>query len=422
MAEIAVLLSLAYLLGLFALSRRRRAEVLPAPANLQFAFVIPCLNEQAVIARTLDNLVPLLSGDDIVLVVDDASDDATPDIVRSYGSPRVHLLRRELPHARQGKGDALNAGIAHLAASGLASARSPHEVVVAVFDADGRIAPEALGAVAGYFRDPKLGAVQIGVEMRNASTNLLARLQDMEFSVFTEVFQRGRMQLGSVGLGGNGQFVRFAALQSLGAAPWSNCLTEDLDLGLRLLLKGWRNSYCPTVSVDQQAVTDVRRWLRQRARWFQGHLQCWSLIPQILRSSLKARAASDIIWYLTLPVAVLLVPVAMLPLTIALVLATIAAPGQVLSVFLSDHGMPLIFAYLLCFGPAYPYAYVYWMRGRMSFGRALLLAHAFELYSHLWLISGWWAVVRIARRKGGWAKTDRVAEPAGAQPAPEPAV
>jgi 1,2-diacylglycerol 3-beta-glucosyltransferase len=409
MAEIAVFLSLAYLLCLFTLSRRRRAEILPAPENLQFAFVIPCLNEEAVIARTLDNLVPLLSGDDIVLVIDDGSDDSTPDLVRSYDSPRVHLLRRELPDARQGKGEALNAAIAHLATSGLLT-RSTRDVVIAVFDADGRIAPEALGAVSGYFRDPKTGAVQIGVEMRNASTNLLARLQDMEFSVFTEVFQRGRTQIGSVGLGGNGQFVRLAALESLGDAPWSRCLTEDLDLGLRLLLKGWRNMYCPTVCVDQQAVTEVRRWLRQRARWFQGHLQCWRLIPQVLRSSLKARAASDIIWYLTLPVAVLLIPVAVLPLTVAFVLTAIAAPGQVVALLLADHGMPLVLAYLLCFGTAYPYAYVYWMRGRMGFVRALLLAHLFELYSHLWLISGWWAVVRIARRKGGWAKTDRLAE------------
>jgi 1,2-diacylglycerol 3-beta-glucosyltransferase len=409
MAEIAVFLSLAYLLGLFTLSRRRRAEILPAPENLQFAFVIPCLNEEAVIARTLDNLVPLLSGDDIVLVIDDGSDDSTPDLVRSYDSPRVHLLRRELPDARQGKGEALNAAIAHLATSGLLT-RSTRDVVIAVFDADGRIAPEALGAVSGYFRDPKTGAVQIGVEMRNASTNLLARLQDMEFSVFTEVFQRGRTQIGSVGLGGNGQFVRLAALESLGDAPWSQCLTEDLDLGLRLLLKGWRNMYCPTVCVDQQAVTDVRRWLRQRARWFQGHLQCWGLILPVLRSSLKARAASDIVWYLTLPVAVLLIPVAVLPLTIAFVMTAIAAPGQVISLLLADHGMPLVIAYLLCFGPAYPYAYVYWMRGRMGFVRALVLAHLFELYSHLWLISGWWAVFRMARRKSGWAKTDRVAE------------
>jgi cellulose synthase/poly-beta-1,6-N-acetylglucosamine synthase-like glycosyltransferase len=418
MAEIVVIVTLSYFAVLFVLSRRQRPVVLPAPADLMFAFVIPCLNEERVLEATLDNLVPLLRGDDIVLVVDDGSDDRTRDIVQEYESPRVHLLRRELPNARHGKGDALNAAIRHLHASDLLGGRPHDEVVVAVFDADGRLAPEAIDAVSGYFRDPRMGAVQIGVVMRNAQSNLLARLQDMEFTVFTEIFQRARQLIGSVGLGGNGQFVRLSALDSLGEAPWTDCLTEDLDLGVRLLLGGWRNNYCPTVCVDQQAVTELPRWIRQRTRWFQGHLQCWRLIPAILHSSLRGRPASDIIWYLTLPVAVLLIPVAVLPLTFALLLAFIAAPGQVISLLTANHGMPLILAYVLCFGQAYPYAFVYWLRGRMGLGRAILLAHAFEMYSHLWLIAGWLAMFRVLRRKRGWDKTARVVEPVPAAEAP----
>ena len=63
---------------------------------------------------------------------------------------------------------------------------------------------------------------------------------------FTEIFQRGRQRVGSVGLGGNGQFTRLTALQSLATAPWTDCLTEDLDLGIRLLCRGWVNDFCPT--------------------------------------------------------------------------------------------------------------------------------------------------------------------------------
>lgn len=410
MITLAVLITLGYMLVLFALSRRQRAADLPAPAAIQYAFVVPCLNEEQVIGATLDSLVPLLTGDDLVLVIDDGSDDRTPEIVLAHPSARVHLLRRELPHARLGKGSALNHAIRHLAASGLLGERSADDVVIAVFDADGRISPEAMSAVAGHFRDPRLGAVQIGVTMRNATTNLLARLQDMEFVVFTEIFQRARQQIGSVGLGGNGQFVRLSALESLGEDPWSDCLTEDLDLGLRLLLRGWRNSYCPTVAVDQQAVTELRRWLRQRARWFQGHLQCWRLIPAVLRSHLPGKASSDVVWYLLLPVLVLLLPAAILPLWIAFVALLIAEPGRAVGLLLHDHGLPIALAYLLCFGPSYPYAFVYWLRGRMGLGRAVLLAHAFELYSHLWLISGWWAIGRMVRGKRGWEKTARVAE------------
>ncbi len=115
--------------------------------------------------------------------------------------------------------------------------------------------------------------------MYNAKEKLLARMQDFEFVTFTEIFQRARQHIGSVGLGGNGQFNRLSALQSLGLAPWTHCLTEDLDLGIQLLTRGWQNCYCPTTHVSQQAVVELRRLVRQRARWFQGNLQCWRAHP-----------------------------------------------------------------------------------------------------------------------------------------------
>ena len=410
MAEIAVILSLLYVLHLFALSRRRRPDLLPAPDDLLFAFVIPCLNERAVIGGTLESLLAL--GDEhVVLVVDDASDDGTGDVVRGFDPRRVRVLRRELPHARLGKGDALNDAIRYLRSSDLLQGRPHDRVIVSVFDADGRIPPDALSAVGSYFRDPRSGAVQIGVEMRNASTNLLARLQDMEFTVFTEIFQRARARIGSVGLGGNGQFVRLTALESLGDEPWTDCLTEDLDLGVRMLVGGWKNHYCPTAAVNQQAVTSVRRWLRQRARWFQGHLQCWRLLPLVLRSALPMRSVMDMVWYLTLPVAVLLTPIAGLPLVAAFLMLLAMSPADAFHVLAANHGLPLLAIYVLSFGQSYLCAYVYWMRGRVSLGKAILLAHAFEGYSHLWLIAGWWALWNVVRRKRGWAKTARVAEP-----------
>lgn len=410
MAEIAVILTLLYVVHLFALSRRRRPELLPAPDGLLFAFVIPCLNEEAVIGSTLESLLAL--GDDhVVLVVDDGSDDRTGDIVRGYDPRRVQVLRRELPYARCGKGHALNAAFQYLKSSALIDGYTHDRVIVSVFDADGRIGPETLDGVGSYFRDPQSGAVQIGVEMRNAGTNLLARLQDMEFTVFTEIFQRARARLGSVGLGGNGQFVRLTALESLGEEPWTECLTEDLDLGVRMIVQGWKNHYCPTVAVNQQAVTSVRRWLRQRARWFQGHLQCMRLLPLIIRSPLRLKSMTDMVWYLTLPIAVLLTPIAGLPVLVAMVALFAFDPTAVGHILLAHHGLTLLTIYVLSFGQSYLCAYVYWMRGRVSPLRAIVLAHAFEVYSHLWLVAGWWALWNVMRRKSGWAKTDRVAEP-----------
>src|SRR5579872_3557851 len=174
--SIAIYLSLSYTFALFLASRRRRPPSLPAPTDLLFVFVLPCLNEELVIKRSLERLLSV-AGNFAVLVIDDGSDDATADIVLSAGDERVHLLRRVLPNARDGKGRALNCAYRYLMDSDVLGGRSHDDVVLAVIDADGRVALNALTEVAPYFRDPKVGGVQIGVRMFNARATLLARIQ-----------------------------------------------------------------------------------------------------------------------------------------------------------------------------------------------------------------------------------------------------
>ena len=250
------------------------APVAAGPAAAQgekfYVFLMPCLNEELVIARSLQRLLSMPADDFAVMVIDDGSDDGTAAAVTGVADERVWLLSRKLPNARQGKGEALNDAIAQLVSSDRLAGRDPGSVIIAVVDADGHLDPHALADVTEFFADPAVGAVQIGVRINNRDRSMLARMQDMEFVIYTEVFQRGRRHLGSVGLGGNGQFVRLSALRSLGLAPWTRSLTEDLDLGVRLAAAGWRNEYCRTAAVHQQGVVEVKRLIRQRARWSRG--------------------------------------------------------------------------------------------------------------------------------------------------------
>jgi len=409
--SIVIYFSFSYTVALFVVSRRRRPpHRLPAPTNLLFVFVVPCLNEEMVIGQSLKRLLSI-QGNFVVLVVDDGSEDATADVVRSVEDERVYLLRRVLPDARDGKGGALNYAYQYLMNSEVLDGRCLGDVVLVIVDADGLLDLNALTEVAPYFGDPGVGGVQIGVRMFNARSTLLARMQDFEFISYNEIFQQGRQRLGSVGLGGNGQFTRLSALRSLGDKPWSNFLTEDLDLGIRLLVNGWHNSFCPTTFVSQQALTGIRPFVRQRTRWFQGHLQTWRRIPLVLRSGLPARTMLDLIYLLLQPG--LLLAISLLPLVIISIFLTLLAsePSALFHALASHWGISVAFFFLLTFGLAPFYAFAYWLHERsMSFPRAFFYACIFVMYGYTWFIAGWRAVGRIVMGRSSWAKTARLPE------------
>jgi cellulose synthase/poly-beta-1,6-N-acetylglucosamine synthase-like glycosyltransferase len=405
-----ILVALGYMLAIFMASRHRRPKPLPSTPGLFFIFVLPCLNEELVIQPSVDRLLAIPASNFAVLVVDDDSDDATAEIVRRYDPGRVWLLRRTRPNARRGKGAALNAAYRYIRDYGVLREDQAKDIVLVVVDADGRMASNALFEVAPYFADPLVGAVQIAVRMYNARENLLARMQDMEFVAYTEIFQRGRQRLGSVALGGNGQFTRLTALDSLGGDPWTDCLTEDLELGLRLRLAGWRNAFCPTAWVAQQAVTETWRLIRQRSRWFQGNLQCWKMLIPIIRSNMPLRTTLDLVIVLNGSVLILLTSFMLLSFATsatALALRIGPDPSPLLTVWLA---IDAVAWYVLAFAPAIFYGFVYWLREpKLSLPRSIALGHIYSLYAYLWFLAGWLAVWRALRRRRGWLKTSRTA-------------
>lgn len=417
LAVVLVGVSVLYSLTMLVLSRRTPRQerparptpggVDPARAVSDVVFVIPCLNEERVLRGSLDRLVSLEHPRLHVLVVDDGSDDGTAEIAASYPDARVHLLRRRAPEARQGKGEALNAAIRHIRSGAVARGTVSDDVVVCVVDADGRLEPHVLDEVLPLFADQQLGAVQIGVRINNRDTNLLARMQDVEFVLYTEVFQRGRRHLGSVCLGGNGQFVRLSALYGLGPSPWSRSLSEDLDLGVRLLLDGWSTEFNHRTAVHQQGLVDVSRWIRQRARWFQGHLQSWTLVPWVLRNLAGTRRV-DLLYHLTSPF--LLLVTSFLSLAFFFWILAVGLDVALGSAVFSPWWLS---AYLIAFGPALLFGVVYWRNEREHGQRlwhAVLLMHLYVAYALLWYAAGWRATVRSLTGRTSWAKTDRTAD------------
>jgi 1,2-diacylglycerol 3-beta-glucosyltransferase len=417
MAAVSLYYAVLFVLSLHVLRRRDRRETLRPPV----ALIMPAHDEEAVIADTLDSLVRLEYDHYVVIVVNDGSKDATGDRARAFeASGRVLVVDRPMEVAGQGKGAVLNEGYRVL--NRMLEERHPlvegfgEDVVVGIVDADGLLEPRALGEIARLFADPRVGGVQMGVIIGNTPDGLIERCQDLEFVGFSHLAQAARDRIGSVGLGGNGQFTRLSALRSLGRPPWTDCLTEDLDLGLNLTQLGWKIRFCRTTSVTQQGVRTIRAWLRQRTRWAQGHYQCWHHVPKLLAArKVGLPARLDLSLYLLFVAFVMFVAANL----------AIAAAGATGWIYVNNE--------FLSFLPAGPPRNITMMVIGLSPVVILLARYqqhsphplrwwelpaygaAFAVYVYLWAFASLLAWFRLVGGRVGWTKTKRVSQEAAAR-------
>ncbi|GGJ79866.1 N-acetyl-glucosamine transferase [Pilimelia anulata] len=380
----------------------------------QFWIVVPALNEEVVVANTVNAALRLRGPVDTlvrVLVIDDGSDDRTPEILGAIDHPRLTVLRRDLPEARQGKGEALNAAYRLIAAKAIEEGVDPQKVVLGIIDGDGQGSPNLLIEVSRRMRDPKVGAVQCQVRIRNRG-KLLGAVQDLEFGAVVNAFQRVRDSLDTVGLGGNGQFTRLGALLALGDAPWSACLVEDLELGLRMHLSGLSIRYTPRASVTQQAVVDVRRLTRQRTRWAQGNIQCARYLLKLVTSTtIRPRSLAEMLHYLLSPWANAILTAILAGMTVAGVAALAAGhPIPYLPTWWDLGEMSGVWLAATLF-PGFVWTIVHRRRlGDESIGRLFTAALAYPAFLILGLVATYRAVFRHLAGRQTWAKTERLTE------------
>lgn len=259
--------SLLFFLGhrYYRLARRAKpGESSTAIDNLPAVSVlVPCHNEERVIAATLGSLLELdYPADKLeIVVINDGSTDRTAEIAGSFADPRVRVIDVLPDLAARGKASALNFG--------LRCARHP---ILAVYDADNT--PEA-GAIRPLVeelaRDPSLGAAIGFYRAVNRRRNLLTRFLNIEGISFQWILQAGRwMLLRLTTLPGTNYVIRRSLVESLGG--WDEmALTEDAELTLRIYRAGFRVKFVPSSVTWEQEPQTLRVWFRQRNRWVRGH-------------------------------------------------------------------------------------------------------------------------------------------------------
>jgi 1,2-diacylglycerol 3-beta-glucosyltransferase len=409
--------SLAALIGRAA-GQRRRMRRAPdsreASGEDQFlwVFMVPALNEEVTIADAVGRLLEVEVTNRAILVINDGSDDNTGEVLAQMSAPGLTVLTRTPPNARQGKSEALNDAWRYLhkvvLGPGPYEGWPPERVIVTIVDADGRLDRKAW-RVAPTFTQRRIGGVQSLVRIYNRDSFLTVS-QDLEFAIFGSIFQLGRMGWGTANMGGNGQFNRLAALDSVAVedaegrvGPWkAGRLTEDQDIGLRLIHKGWRGAQSTSVTIDQQGLHSLRQLYRQRTRWAQGAWQVLDLIPQSLANrKLRFSVRLEQFWYLLTPIVQAWVGLTVALSVIFLFTETVRVEWTLFIVVLF---------YLFSAGPGI--VGVLFSRRRTGIGpfvMNVLLAHLYLFYSWLIYPVVYRALLRQLMRRRSWAKTSREA-------------
>jgi 1,2-diacylglycerol 3-beta-glucosyltransferase len=241
-------------------------------------------NEEAVIGALVEQLCTVNYPADRteVWIVDDNSDDRTPEVLetlqRQY--PQLNVYRRSADTSKGGKSGALNAVL-----------QKTKGEIIAVFDADAQVPPNLLRQVLPIFQaSEQVGAVQTRKAILNSELNFWTRGQAVEM-MLDSYFQQQRISYIGIGeLRGNGQFVRRSALAQCGNFN-EETITDDLDLTFRLHLNRWDVEFCLHPAVGEEGVTRFKDLWNQRNRWgeggYQRYLDYWRWIAQNQMGPLK---------------------------------------------------------------------------------------------------------------------------------------
>jgi 1,2-diacylglycerol 3-beta-glucosyltransferase len=277
-----------------------------------FSILVPANNEENVIKDTIKKILNIDYPSELfeVIVINDGSTDETKNIVNSLqvNNPNLKLINIPKLKGCKGKSSALNTGFADflLTWRGI-EIRPRHRWIIGVFDSDALPDSNMFKKVSFQFKDPNVGGVQTYVRIKNRRISFLAKMQDIEFVTFSRIVQFARnMFKGAVALGGNGQFVRAIALDSIALKDqdeyWKeDALTEDLEIGIRLTTKKWENRYIDSSCVQQEGVETFRAIFNQRERWALGHIQTlssYALSSKLWASKVFWRTKIDSMFYL----------------------------------------------------------------------------------------------------------------------------
>ena len=234
------------------------------------AILIPAWNEAAVIGNSIERLMTLDYPKEAlrIFVVDDASTDATAEVVLAkaakYPGRVIHLLRAS---GGQGKAHTLNHGLSIILGDDWMQA-------LLIMDADVVYEPDSLRKMTRHLADRNVGAVTAYIREGSRPGNYLSRFIGYEYITAQAAARRSQDVLGAIAcLAGGAQLHSRANIVMLGGRIDTSSLAEDTFTTFNTQIAGQLVVFEPHATVWAEEPATIGGLWQQRLRWARGNFQ-----------------------------------------------------------------------------------------------------------------------------------------------------
>ena len=209
------------------------------------SLIIPVYNEEKIISEKIENTISVDYPKDKreILIVSDASNDRTQEIVKRYEKEGVELFELE---NRQGKAGALNRGLQ----------KARNEIVV-FSDASIILEQNALRKIVGKFANPKIGCI-------SGEDHILAGGEEGAYGKYELSLRNLENRAGSI-VGASGCF--YAQRRTL-CEPFKEGMAPDFFSVLVTVEKGYRAVTEPEAMGVMKSVSDPQGEFQRKVRTF----------------------------------------------------------------------------------------------------------------------------------------------------------
>ncbi len=361
--------------------------------KLSFTALIPARHEENVIRETIKSVNNINYPDHLKEVLILCREDDTKTIakveeaIKEIGNSNIKLVVfNSFPIS---KPCSLNQGLS----------RAKNNII-AVFDAEDEIHKNIYSVVNTVLLSGNVDFVQSGVQLMNYRSRWYSALNVLEYFFWYKSALHFFSKVAQIApLGGNTVFFKKVWLKGIGG--WDeDCLTEDADIGVRLISAGAKLK----VVYDEQHVTreetppNLASFIRQRARWNQGFLQIlfkgnWVKLPtfrqKLFTIYILLSAELQTILLLYSPFAIWIAFSQKLPVWVSLF--------SFIPLFLLLLQVAVQIVGLYEFAKAYGLKFPFWM--------PLKILVTFYPYQLILMLSSFRALYRVIFSLNGWEKT-----------------